>query len=251
MINTNNSTDKKVVLVTGASSGIGRQIALDLSLSDYSVYLQGRDTERLMGTLQEMKNPDLHKVLEWDLLDFDSYDKNLADLPYLDGVVHSAGISSKLTLLPFVKLDNLRKIQDTNLNSIIIILSKLWKLKKFNKNGSIVLLSSASADNGVVGTLAYAVSKGAINSAVKVLASEFATKNIRVNAISPGMVKTPMQETFASSMGSETLEKDIANYLFGYGETKDVSNLVKFLLSEESKWITGSIMKIDGGYKCK
>jgi NADP-dependent 3-hydroxy acid dehydrogenase YdfG len=174
MINTNNSTDKKVVLVTGASSGIGRQIALDLSFTDYSVYLQGRDTERLMGTLQEMKNPDLHKVLEWDLLDFDSYDKNLADLPYLDGVVHSAGISSKLTLLPFVKLDNLRKIQDTNLNSIIIILSKLWKLKKFNKNGSIVLLSSASADNGVVGTLAYAVSKGAINSAVKVLASEFA-----------------------------------------------------------------------------
>lgn len=251
MINTNNSTDKKVVLITGASSGIGRQIALDLSFAGYSVYLQGRDKERLMGTLREMKNPELHKVIEWDLLDFDSYDKNLANLPSLDGVVNSAGISSKLTLLPFVKLENLRKIQDTNLNSIIIILSKLWKLKKFNKNGSIVLLSSASADNGVVGTLAYAVSKGAVNSAVKVLASEFAPKNIRVNAISPGMVKTPMQEIFASSMGSDSVEKDIANYLLGYGETKDVSNLVKFLLSDESKWITGSIMKIDGGYKCK
>lgn len=251
MITSNTSFDKKVVLVTGASSGIGRQIALDLSVADYSVYLQGRDKERLLGTQREMKNIEQHKIIEWDLLDFDSYDKNLAALPCLDGVVHSAGISSKLTLLPFVKLDNMRKIQDTNLNSIIIILSKLWKLKKFNKNGSIVLLSSVSADHGVAGTISYAVSKGAINSAVKVLASEFAAKNIRVNAISPGMVKTPMQETFASSMGSESLEKDKANYLFGYGETKDISNIVKFLLSEESKWITGSIMKIDGGYKCK
>jgi NAD(P)-dependent dehydrogenase (short-subunit alcohol dehydrogenase family) len=251
MIETNSSPERKVVLVTGASSGIGKQIAIDLSFVGYEVYLQGRDKERLAGTLNEMHAQELHKILQWDLLDFSSYDEKITDLTYLDGVVHSAGISSKLTLLPFVKLDNLRKIQDTNLNSIIIILSKLWKLKKFNKNGSIVLLSSASADNGVVGTLAYAVSKGAINSAVKVLASEFAAKNIRVNAISPGMVKTPMQEMFASSMGGDSLEKDIANYLLGYGETKDVSNLVKFLLSEESKWITGSNMKIDGGYKCK
>ena len=196
-------------------------------------------------------SPEIHEILTLDLRDFNSYDVQLKNMPSLDGVVHCAGIHPKLMLLKFMKLDYLKDLQDVNVNSIIMILSKLWRANKLKANGSIVLMSSIISQSGVMGTLAYGITKGGINSSTKILASEFASKKIRVNSIAAGMVKTPMQESFTSAIGEDFAAKDEARYPFGYGEANDISSFILFLLSDQSKWLTGSVYTADGGYSIK
>lgn len=240
------------VLITGASSGIGRQIAIDLACDDNSLIIVGRNREKLKNVGDSLKNPDRHLVLDWDLSVLDSLDEKLGPIDSLDGIVHSAGILGKLSPVTFSSLADIHNVFSVNVFSIIMILSTLMKRKKINANASVILISSIMAQYGTVGTLAYSMSKGAINSAVKVLAAEFSNKKIRVNAIAPGMVRTPMTEHNNSRMTDEQIETDKRNYLLGYGESVDISNLVRFLLSyEQSKWVTGSIINIDGGYKLR
>jgi len=242
----------KKVLITGATSGIGRQIAIDLAKNGYILTLVGRDDIKLKELYNSMESQDNHKILNWDLTDFDSFDRQIESIDSLDGIVHSAGIWGNSLPVAFTKMADIQTVFNTNVFSIILLISKLSKAKKINRYASIVFLSSVAANYGVVGTLAYSMSKGALNSAVRVLASEFSGKGVRVNAVAPGMVKTPMLEKISSKMTTAQIEKDISDYLLGYGETTDVSNIVKFLLSqEESKWVTGSIINIDGGYKLR
>lgn len=242
----------KKILITGATSGIGRQIAIDLSKEGYCLIIIGRDENKINNVMDCLHNPDYHQVINWDLSNFDEYDAKLESVSALDGLVHSAGMWGNSLPVSFTKLSDIQEVFNTNVFSIIHIISKLSRGKKINRNASIILLSSIAANYGVVGTLAYAMSKGALNSAVRVLASEFSGKGIRVNAIAPGMVHTPMLEKIKSKLTKEQIEKDVNDYLLGYGETTDVSNLVRFLLSyEQSKWVTGSILNIDGGYKLR
>jgi NAD(P)-dependent dehydrogenase (short-subunit alcohol dehydrogenase family) len=241
----------KTILITGASSGIGKETTIALSKLGAKCIIHGRDEQRLNETLLNCENQNLHQILSLDLKDFDSYDSAILNIPPLDGVVHSAGISPKLMILKFIKLEFLRELQDVNVNSIIILLGKLWRKNKLKDGGSVVMMSSIVSHTGVVGSLAYGISKGGINSATKILAHEFVSKKIRVNSIASGMVKTPLLETQNEAMGDDFAEKYLQHYPLGYGEVDDISSLIIFLLSERSKWITGSVYIADGGYSLK
>jgi NAD(P)-dependent dehydrogenase (short-subunit alcohol dehydrogenase family) len=229
----------KIILVTGASSGIGREIAIQCSNMGAKVIITGRNSERLKETLAYL-NSDC-KAIEADLLE--TYDiLNLVDLiPTLDGVVLNAGVV-EYNPVKFLNLDKINNVMNVNFNSQVILVKCLIKFKKLNSSSSVVFMSSIASKIGVVGTAMYAASKAALNAFMKVTASELAPQKIRVNSICPGIVVTPMGEN-AKSMSSE-VEK---SYPLGLGTPQDVAGAVIFYLSDASRWVTGSELIIDGG----
>ena len=146
----------------------------------------------------------------------------------------------------FVKQEKIDRMFQTNYFSQLLLLQMLLKKKLVNKGASIVFISSVSSLMGVQGTLLYASSKGAINSAVRVLAAELAVQQMRVNAICPGIVRTEMLS--ATNIDEETFTKQAAQYPLGLGTPEDVGHAVLFHLSEASRWLTGQCMVMDGGY---
>ena len=165
-----------------------------------------------------------------------------------DGVVFCAGINDFI-LTKFIKQDKINSMFQTNYFSQLILTQKLLKKKLVNKNASLVYISSLSSKLGVPGTLLYASSKAAINSAVKVIASELAPRGVRANSICPGIVKTEMLSS--TNIDEETFAKQEADYPLGLGTPEDIGNAVLFLLSDGSRWLTGNNMVIDGGYSLK
>lgn len=232
----------KTILVTGASSGIGKEIAIQCSKEGANVIITGRDTTRLIETINNMNGGVYHPC---DLSDEDNIIKLISNLPNLDGVVFCAGI---VEYLP-IKFINKKKIQNTfsvNFDSQIILTQQLVKAKKLNNNSSLIYISSISSKLGVAGTAMYASSKAALNVFTKVIASELASQNIRANSICPGIVITPMGEK-AQNMSTD-VSKD---YPLGLGQPIDIAGPCIFFLSDASKWITGTELIIDGGLTLK
>ena len=234
----------KRFLVTGASSGIGFEICRQISYFGGYVVGIGRNVEKLNLLSSELVN---FTSINFDLTDLDNLEDlvDQIDLP-IDGIVHSAGI---VQLLPikFFDIDVLNKLRKVNYDSILIIISKLLKGKKINKDASIVFISSIAAEMGMKGNALYSSTKAALNSTTKVLASELASQRIRVNSISPGQVETSLTDEIASQVSAEAIIIDKMKYPLGYGKSEDIANLSVFLLSSKSRWITGSIINIDGG----
>ena len=137
----------------------------------------------------------------------------------------------------------------TGVRRVLFRSQKIVKKKLLNKNASLVFISSISSLMGVPATLLYAASKAAVNSTVKVLASEFASRKIRVNAIAPGIIITPMLEQ--SNLDMDELMEQEKQYPLGFGKPEDVAYLAAFLLSDESRWLTGNVIKLDGGFTLK
>lgn len=239
------SLRQKIILVTGASSGIGRETAIQCSKMGAVLIITGRNPERLAQTMSQLEGTG-HQMLIADL----ATDLNkISDLvPIVNGVVHSAGI---LSLSPFTHLpeDELRNVMNANFFSPVLLTQQLLKNKKMNKNGSIVFISSL-AGNVIAskGNSAYCASKSAISGIVKVLALEQASRRIRVNCILPGMVKTEMMGSFLSSLTPEQLGEDEKKYPLGYGKPQDVANAAIYLLSDASMWMTGASLVLDGGF---
>jgi len=234
----------KTILVTGASSGIGRSIAIECSKMGGNMIITGRDSERLNKTFGDLSGNSNRMVL-YDLLNEESINDLVENLPVLDGIVHSAGIN-KLMLLKFIKDDLLDKIMETNFRSPTLLTSKLQKKKKIAKGASIVFISSISAVYATIAYSIYMASKAAINAFAKGIAIELAPLSIRVNSIQPGMIQTRLIEN--SILGSEALKDDADNYPLGrYGKPEDVAYTAVYLLSDASKWVTGSILTVDGG----
>ncbi|MCX6240031.1 MAG: SDR family NAD(P)-dependent oxidoreductase [Bacteroidia bacterium] len=234
----------KTMLITGASSGIGRSIAIECSKMGGNVIITGRDLARLRQTTNELSGS-LNRLIVADLLNQESVYNLAEELPVLDGIVHCAGIN-KLMPLKFIKDDLFNKVMGTNFNSPALLTSKLHKKKKIAKGASIVFVSSISAFYAALANSVYMASKGAVNAFVKGLALELASSEIRVNSIQPGMIQTSLLEN--SLLGSEALNDDEARYPLGrYGKPEDVAYTVVYLLSDASKWVTGSILTIDGG----
>ena len=236
---------QKVILVTGASSGIGRETAIQCSRMGAVLIITGRNPERLAQTLSQLEGTG-HQML---LADLTTDLNNITDLvPIVDGVVHSAGI---LSLSPFNHLpeDELHNIMNVNFFSPVFLTQQLLKNKKINKNGSIVFISSL-AGNVIAskGNSAYSASKSAISGIVKVLALEQASRRIRVNCILPGMVQTELMGSFLSSLTPEQLAEDEKKYPLGYGKPQDVANAAIYLLSDASRWMTGASLVLDGGF---
>ena len=243
------SLQGKTVLVTGASSGIGRQTAIECSRMGASVVLTARDGERLRETLFLMEC-DGHSILCADLLEQEQVENLIASVPILDGVVLCSG--KGLTLpMQFATRDKFDDIFGTNFFAPFELVRLLYKKKKIQKQGSVVAIASLggtqifSGSNGV-----YGASKAALNSAMMFCAKEFASRKIRVNCICPGMVDTPL--IHRGTVSEEQLKENEKLYPLGrYGRPEDIAYAVVYLLSDAAVWVTGTQMVVDGGISIK
>lgn len=239
------SLKDKVIVVTGASSGIGRATAIMCSQMGGKIILLGRNEERLKETLNSLDNTG-HTYFSLDLTQDGDVDAFVEKLDKIDGVVHSAGIVQS-QLFSFLKKNDMENILNTNLIAPALLTKKIIKKKKINKNSSIVFISSISGPSVTyIGNTSYSASKSAVCGLAKTMALELAGKGIRVNTILPAMIETDLINFIDSS--SEDIEKDKKNYPLGdYGKPDDVAASVCFLLSSASKWMTGTDLKLDGG----
>lgn len=240
----------KTIVVTGASSGIGRQCAIDCSRMGARVILIGRNEERLQET-DSLLSGCGHQTLTADLNDnvhlISLLIKCIKEGCPIDGFIHSAGIERTL-LLRNLKPSDYLEIYNTNFVSGVEILKLISKKGNFNPGCKIVFLSSITALIARIGTLAYTASKGALISATRELAIELAPKGININCISPGTVLTPMMEKLLNEMNDEDRAKRLDGFPLGIGKPEDISSACIFLLSDAARWITGQNIVIDGGY---
>ncbi len=236
----------KTIFITGASSGIGQSVAIECSKLGAKVIITGRNKERLEKTFRNLIGTN-HQQIIADLTVKEDINNVVGALPCVDGIVHCAGIAEPL---PFQFLDEskLKRVLDINFTSPSILTQQLLKARKINKSASIVFISSISGVYcSAIGSSSYSASKGAINGLAKGMALDLAPKLIRVNCVNPGMVKTDL---FADGTISEDqLNEDMSNYpLKRYGQPEEIAYAVIYLLSDASKWVTGSNLLIDGGY---
>lgn len=234
----------KRILVTGASSGIGRAIAIACAHMGADVYLTGRNTDNLEQTLQAMKEGG-HQMLPADLGNQSDIESLACRLASLDGIVHCAGVSCRMPSKR-IRKEDIDKIFQPNLYSVLELQAALLQSRKVNKRASIVMLASRAAAYPSVGNSIYSASKGALISYAKCLALELAPRQIRVNCICPGMVWTRL--ITEESMTKELLEEAQGKYpLKRYGTPQDIAYLAVYLLSDASTWMTGSCIDISGG----
>jgi len=241
------SLEGKTILVTGASSGIGREIAIVCSQMGARVVISGRNEQRLDETLQKLEGSN-HIKIAADMTKEEDIE-NLADaVPLLDGFSNNAGIT-KVVLVKHIKRATLNDILTTNTIAPIILTQLLLKKSKINKAGSIVFTSSISGCLLVhYGESMYAASNGAISGFAKGAALDLAKVNIRVNSVCPGIIQTELFQTNAVLTPEELEEKQKFFPLKRFGQPKDVAYAVVYFLSDASSWVTGADLKIDGGY---
>lgn len=234
----------KVILVTGASSGIGRGIAIACSKMGATIILNGRDRKKLEATLEQLEDGE-HQILPADLTSPSAVKEMVTALPPLDGIVHCAGIGNR-TLCRQLSEETVSNVMDINFKGPVMLQQMLLEQKKINKGASIVFMASMASVSPSIGHAAYSASKGAIISYANCLSLELAPRKIRVNCISPAMVWTDL--VLQDGVDEEQLKEDEQNYpLKRYGTPEDIAHLAIYLLSDASSWMTGSNIKISGG----
>lgn len=238
------SLESKIILVTGASSGIGRGIAIACSRMGATVILNGRNQLKLGATLAQLQKGD-HKIVAVDLTDNAAVVEVMKEIPALDGVVHCAGVGQRVPckLLTENAVD---EVMYANFKAPVLLQAELLRHKKINKCASIVFIASIASWSASFGNSVYSASKGAIISYANCLSIELAPRKIRVNCISPAMVWTDL--IVQEGVDEEQLKADEQKYpLKRYGTPEDIANLAIFMLSDASSWMTGSNVKINGG----
>lgn len=246
------SLSGKIIIVTGASSGIGRQCAIDCSKMGATVVLIARNEERLKETLAEMKQPEKHLYYSIDLCNSTALTSIVKDIIVkvgkVSGLMNCAGISS-VTPLKLITRELFDTFFNINVFSAINLTKEVCRMGNYSKEGcSIIFFSSVMGSVGEKGKALYSATKGALVAASRSLACELATKNIRVNTVSPGVIVTPInanQPYIADLDKRKALE---GKHLLGLGETTDISHTCLFLISDASRWITGQNIIVDGGY---
>lgn len=234
----------KTILVTGASSGIGRGIAIACSKMGATVIINGRNEQRLAETMTEMQGEE-NLSLAADLSDSNSLTEMVSRLPKLDGIVHCAGIGQRVLCKQLQEAD-LDTMMDVNFKAPVMLQTEILKQKKINKGASIVFIASIASDSPSIGNAIYSASKGAIISYANCLALELAPRLIRVNCILPAMIWTDL--ILKGGITEEELKEDEKKYpLKRYGKPEDIANLSIYLLSNAAAWMTGSSIKITGG----
>jgi NAD(P)-dependent dehydrogenase (short-subunit alcohol dehydrogenase family) len=245
----------KNILITGASSGIGRQCAISCCQMGARVILIGRRTEKLAETIQMLPSSN-NLFYSFDVNNYHEIESVVADtvsrIGSIHGFIHSAGIEYVFPLA-VIKPIHYQELFGTNVIAGFEFAKILSKRKYSNPEGcSFVFISSVMGISGNPSLIGYSASKGALISGVKSMALELAPKNIRVNAISPGFIKdTEMTSQLFKVLGEESKIKIINEHPLGFGTTLDVANACIYLLSDASKWITGTNLIIDGGYSAK
>lgn len=249
------SLDNRTILITGASSGIGRACAVACSEAGAGVIALGRDEERLHETLKLMGDEKKHRSYSVELTDFEQVDRMMesfeAEGLKVDGIIHSAGISTTLPLRAF-NPDKVQTFINVNVTAAIYLCKWITRKKMLPETGSsIVFLSSVMGSVGESGKFVYSLTKGALLAASRSLAIELAPKNVRVNCISPGVVETPMTDNAVYSRNEEAREKIEALHPMGLGKPEDVAHAAVYLLSDASSWVTGTNLFVDGGYTAR
>jgi NAD(P)-dependent dehydrogenase (short-subunit alcohol dehydrogenase family) len=235
----------KTILVTGASSGIGRETAICIAKMGGTLILSGRNKERLSETMAALAGSG-HAIIPADLLEEEQIDRLVDEVAQLDGIVHSAGIVRPFPI-KFIGKRQIDELYNINYTAPVLLNSKLFKRKKINDEASIVFMSSISSQFPHKGGALYSGAKSALNAYCKVIALEYAAKKIRANYISAAMVKTPLFDEAEKAISKEMMDAHGSHYPLGFGEPEDVAHAVVFLLSSASRWITGTGIVMDGG----
>jgi len=231
------------VLVTGASSGIGRQIAISSANMGATVIVTGRDVQRLEETRAQLIGVD-HHVIAADLLQADDISRLAAEVGEIHGLVHSAGIA-KLVPFHMISPKHFDEVIGVNLRAPLLLTRALLAKKAVQPGGSIVFVGAVASEVGPVATAVYSASKAALLGAARSLALEVAKHKIRANVVAPGYVRTPLIDDLGRTGASIDELLDITP--LGLGEPEDVANAVVFLLSEASRWMTRALLIADGG----
>jgi NAD(P)-dependent dehydrogenase (short-subunit alcohol dehydrogenase family) len=241
------------VLVTGASSGIGRETAILLSALEARVVLAGRSRERLEQTLSSMSGEG-HRIEAFDLSRTEEVPKWLrsmvAETGPLHGIVHCAGVQLT-TPVRFVTHKAAEEVIRTNLLSAVMLLQAFARKECHAENSSVVLVASVVGLVGREATSVYAASKAALTGLAKSLAVELASQRIRVNSIAPAFVGGEMLEQVRELLSEEQFAALEALHPLGFGSPRDVANAAAFLLADTGRWITGSTLVVDGGYSAR
>lgn len=246
------SFNNQKIFVTGATSGIGRAVVDLLSQQGVFVVLCGRNFDKLKTVQKGLKNPAKSELFKLNFSDLSNFKDKLAESVEksgkFTGFVHCAGIDITKPY-KLLKTEDFNALYELNI-TIPFELSKSIIHKKFfnHEGGSLVWLGSVMGQLGQKGKIAYTANKSAIEGLVKSYALELASKKIRVNCVAPGIVKTPLTDELFSKLSTEQIETIENMHPLGFGSPRDVANLVAFLVSDQSTWITGTTHTIDGGY---
>ena len=238
------SLEGKRILITGASSGIGRATAIECSKLGGICVLCGRNEERLQETLSLLEGNG-HVTIAADLLKAEDIQAIASHSDKLDGVVLNAGINLMAPIY-FLKEEDVNQVFQTNVLAPMHLMQALLKARKINAKASLVFTSSIDAVNPDVSSSAYAASKAALTSFMRSCAKELAPRQIRANAIQPGLVETGMMRN--GMVADEDLEKNKDLYLLKrYARPEEIAWAIIYLLSDASAFVTGSVLTIDGG----
>lgn len=249
------SLNGKVVLVTGASSGIGRQCAIDCSRMGARVVLIARNEARLNETLSLMEG-DGHLVLPLDLSSSDGLKEKVKEVVgrvgKINGVVNCAGMSS-VTPLKLVTDELLDQFFRTNVYSAINLSKEVTRVGNYDKECgcSIIFFASIMGLCGDKCKTLYSATKGALIAAARSMACELAKNKIRVNVVSPGAIETPINAKLPHMADPELRKELEEKHLLGLGKCSDISNACIYLLSDAARWVTGQNFVVDGGYTCR
>jgi NAD(P)-dependent dehydrogenase (short-subunit alcohol dehydrogenase family) len=239
------------VVVTGASSGLGRAVALELARHDARVVLVGRDAARLAETASQLGGAE-HRIVELDLVEHDRITPEIlrlrAEIGPLYGLCHAAGVVATRPLQSNT-VDVMRTQLDVNLLAGLELARAVCRRDVMApEGGSLLFFSSVYGHVGMPGQIGYCATKGAVASAVRAMAIELARRKIRVNSISPGLVFTEMTRQSLGVLSPEHVEKLEAAHPLGTGQPEDVARPAVFLLAPGTRWITGADLAVDGGF---
>lgn len=243
------SLENKTILVTGASSGIGKAVAIACAQMGGGILLNARDLQRLNKTYAELEGVG-HQIVASDLSSQEGIDKLVDSCPPLDGIVHCAGIP-KICPIKHLNRETLNEIINVNEVAPILLTAGLLKKKKLKKCSSVVFIASTAGvlTAGAVGDTDYSATKGSLSGFVKTAARELGPQNIRVNTICPALVKTPILESANAVLSEAELSTKLTRYhIKRFGEPDDVAWAAVWLLSDTTEWVTGVNLPIDGGY---
>lgn len=240
----------KIILVTGASSGIGRATAIECAKLGATVVITARNEERLSSVFAELDSSygANHKMVTADISTTEGLERLFIELPVVDGVSDNAGITNGNKPIKFIQDEELLEILNANTFAHVRLAKLLFKKKLLNKNSSYVFTASIGGNTShVTGQAVYGISKSAIDAFMKYCAIEFSIRGIRCNSVCPGMIKTPLINI--DTLTEEDMAKDADKYLLKrYGEPEEVAHVHAFLLSNASSYITGTSVLVDGGY---
>lgn len=249
------SLDGKVVVISGAASGIARQCAISCSKMGAKLILLDLNEDGLKETMAMVESPEDHYWASVNLLEYDKVSEIIKDavakVGRINGLLNCAGISTT-NLFKLTKPEELDKFFHVNVYTGYFLAQECCKMGNLSKDGgSIVFFSSVAGSFGEVGKSTYGMTKASLLNLSKHLACELARKKVRVNSISPGAICTPINMNLPHMKDPEKRAALEAQHLLGLGETEDIANACIYLLSDASRWVTGTNLFVDGGFSAR